>query len=51
VTAELDRIERVARAQPARVLHTSRPEPLLAAGLGLVFAELALARILRRRIP
>jgi Ca-activated chloride channel family protein len=51
VYAEIDRMERVARAQPARVLHTSRPEPLLAAGLGLVFAELALARILRRRIP
>jgi Ca-activated chloride channel family protein len=51
VYAEIDRMERVARAQPARVRHASRPEPLLAGALGLVFAELALARILRRRIP
>ena len=51
VYAEIDQLERVARTLPPRVRHTGRPEPLLAGATGLVFAELALARILRRRIP
>jgi Ca-activated chloride channel family protein len=51
VYAEIDRLERVERALPARARHTSRPEPLLAGSLGFVLAEIALARILRRRIP
>jgi Ca-activated chloride channel family protein len=51
VYAEIDQLERVARALPARVRRVERPEPLLASALGLVFAELALARIWRRRLP
>jgi len=51
VYAEIDRLERVARRLPPRQRRTERPEPLLAAAGGLVLAELALARVLRRRIP
>jgi Ca-activated chloride channel family protein len=51
VYAEIDRLERVARRLPARVRRSARPEPLLAAAGGLVLAEIALARILARRLP
>jgi Ca-activated chloride channel family protein len=51
VYAEIDRLERVARRLPPRVRRTGRPEPLLAAAAGLLLAEIALARVLRRRIP
>jgi Ca-activated chloride channel family protein len=51
VYAEIDRLERVARSLPPRVRRTGRPEPLLAVAGGLLFAEIALARVLRRRIP
>jgi Ca-activated chloride channel family protein len=51
VYAEIDRLERVARRLPARVRRADRPEPLLAAAGGLLLAELALARVLARRLP
>jgi Ca-activated chloride channel family protein len=51
VYAEIDRLERVARRLPARVRRSARPEPVLAAAGGLVLAEIALARILARRLP
>ncbi len=51
VYAEIDRLERVARPLPGRERHSSRPEPLLAAAGALVFGELALASVVRRRIP
>ena len=51
VYAEIDRLERVARPLPARARRTARPEPLLGLAGGLLFAELALARVLYRRIP
>jgi Ca-activated chloride channel family protein len=51
VYAEIDRLERVARRLPARVRRSARPEPLLAAAGGLLLGELALARVLARRIP
>lgn len=51
VYAEIDALERVERSQPARVRRAPRPEPLLAAAGGLLGLELALARVLRRRLP
>jgi Ca-activated chloride channel family protein len=48
---EIDALERVARTLPPRVRHTDRPEPLLAAAGALLIGELALARVLRRRLP
>ena len=51
IYAEIDRLERVARPLPPRARRTARPEPLLAGALGAVALELALARVLWRRIP
>lgn len=48
---EIDALERVARARPARVRHTDRPEPLLALAGGLLLCEVAVARVFRRRLP
>jgi Ca-activated chloride channel family protein len=51
VYAAIDRLERAPRRLPTRVRRSARPEPFLAAAGGLLFAELALARALWRRIP
>lgn len=51
VYAEIDRLERAEHPRPARVRKSERPEPLLAAAGGLLFAEIALVRIWRRRLP
>lgn len=51
VYAEIDALERVPRARPARVRRVARPEPLLALAGGLLLAELCLARVLFRRLP
>jgi Ca-activated chloride channel family protein len=51
VYREIDALERVARRLPPRVRHADRPEPLLAAAGVLLVSELALARVLRRRLP
>jgi Ca-activated chloride channel family protein len=51
VYAEIDALERVTRPLPARLRRTDRPEPLLAAAGGLLLCELALARVVRRRLP
>jgi Ca-activated chloride channel family protein len=51
VYAEIDRLERAPQLRPARVRRSERPEPLLAAAGCLLLAELALARVLRRRLP
>ena len=51
VYAEIDRLERPARRLPARTRKTQRPEPWLQIAAGCLLAELALARILWRRLP
>jgi Ca-activated chloride channel family protein len=51
VYAEIGRLERVSRRLPPRVRQSERTEPLLAAAGGLLLLEIALARVLRRRIP
>ena len=51
VYREIDRLERAPRPRPPRVRRSDRPEPLLAAAAGLLLAEIALARVLRRRLP
>ncbi|HXK23111.1 MAG TPA: VWA domain-containing protein [Myxococcota bacterium] len=51
VYAEIDRLERAEHPRPSRVRRSERPEPLLAAAGGLLFAEIALARVWRRRLP
>ncbi len=51
VYAEIDALERVTRRKPARVRHTQRPEPLLAWAGAFLLAEIALARVFRRRLP
>lgn len=51
VYAEIDALERVVRSRPPRLRHTARPEPLLAAAGLLLIAEIALARVWRRRAP
>jgi Ca-activated chloride channel family protein len=51
VYAEIDRLERAEHPRPARVRKSERPEPLLAAAGGLLAAEIALARVWRRRLP
>ena len=48
---EIDRLERVPREAPPRVAGEVRPEPFLAAAGGLLLLELAVARVLWRRIP
>jgi Ca-activated chloride channel family protein len=51
VYRDIDALERVLRPLPARVQHSDRPEPLLALAGGFLLAEIATARVLRRRIP
>jgi len=51
VYREIDALERVTRTLPPRTRHTDRPEPLLALAAGLLLAEIAGTRILRRRLP
>lgn len=51
VYAEIDRLERPARRLPARTRKTQRPEPWFQIAAGCLLAELALARILWRRLP
>jgi Ca-activated chloride channel family protein len=51
VYAEIDRLERPARPLPARTRKTGRPEPWLAIAGSCLLAEIALARVLWRRLP
>ncbi len=51
VYAEIDALERVTRREPARVRHSQRPEPVLALAGAFLLAEIALARVFRRRLP
>jgi Ca-activated chloride channel family protein len=51
VYEEIDALERVARDERPRERRAPRPEPLLAAAGGLVALEIALARLLARRLP
>jgi Ca-activated chloride channel family protein len=51
VYAAIDELERVARPAPPRPETTPRPAPLVAAAAGLLLAEIALARVWRRRLP
>jgi Ca-activated chloride channel family protein len=51
VYRDIDALERVVRPLPPRVRHRDRPEPLLALAGGCLIAEIAMARVLRRRIP
>jgi Ca-activated chloride channel family protein len=51
VYRDIDALERVVRPLPSRVHHRDRPEPLLALAGGFLIAEIAVARVLRRRIP
>jgi Ca-activated chloride channel family protein len=51
VYAEIDALERVERPRPARLRQTDRPEPLLALAGGLLLGEIALVRVVRRRLP
>ena len=51
VYEEIDRLERTQHVRPARVRRSERPEPLLAAAGGFLLAEIALARVWRRRLP
>jgi Ca-activated chloride channel family protein len=51
VYAEIDRLERPARRLPPRTRKTQRPEPWLQIAAGCLLAELALSRILWRRLP
>ena len=48
---EIDAMERAPRPLPPRIRQRGRPEPLLALAGCLLTTEIALARILRRRIP
>lgn len=48
---EIDRMERVARRRPPRLRRESRRESLLAVAGILLLAEIALARVLHRRLP
>ena len=51
VYRDIDALERVVRPLPPRVRHRDRPEPLLALAGGFLIAEIAMVRVLRRRIP
>ena len=51
VYREIDSLERAERPRPPRVRARLNAEPLLAAAGGLLFLEIAVARILRRRTP
>ena len=51
VYAEIDRLERPARRLPPRTRKTGRPEPWLVIAGSCLLAELALIRVLWRRLP
>jgi Ca-activated chloride channel family protein len=51
VYRDIDALERVVRPLPPRLHRRERPEPLLALAGSFVIAEIAVARVLRRRIP
>jgi len=51
VYRDIDALERVVRRLPPHIRHSDRPEPLLALAGGCLIAEIAAARVLRRRIP
>jgi Ca-activated chloride channel family protein len=51
VYAEIDRLERPARRLPPRTRRTDHPEPWLLLASGCLLTELALARVLFRRLP
>lgn len=51
VYAEIDSLERVARPLPPRIRENARAEPLLAAAGALLWLEIAIARVWRRRLP
>jgi Ca-activated chloride channel family protein len=51
VYAEIDALERVTREERPRQRRAAHPEPLLAAAGGLLLLEIALARVLARRLP
>jgi len=51
VYAEIDRLERPERRLPPRTRKTGRPEPWLVIASGCLLAEIALSRILWRRLP
>lgn len=48
---EIDRLERVEREAPPRLLGAPVPEPFLATAGGLIALQLLLARIVARRVP
>lgn len=50
VYREIDALERVARPLPPRVHQSDRPEPLLALAGTFLIAEIATARVFRRRL-
>ncbi len=50
VYREIDALERIARPLPPRIHQSDRPEPLLALAGSLLIAEIAAARVFRRRI-
>jgi Ca-activated chloride channel family protein len=51
VYREIDSLERVARRLPPRVRHVDRPEPFLALAGVFLLGEIAVGRVLRRRLP
>jgi Ca-activated chloride channel family protein len=51
VYEEIDTLERVPREERPRERRAPRPEPFLAAAGGLLALEIALARVLARRLP
>ncbi|MEE8580371.1 MAG: VWA domain-containing protein, partial [Myxococcota bacterium] len=51
VYAEIDALERSPRTLPPRMRQAPRNEPFLALAGGLLFLEIALSRVLRRRLP
>ena len=51
VYREIDALERVVRRLPPRFRSSQLPEPLLALAGACLFTEIAIARVLRRRIP
>ncbi len=51
VYAEFDGLERIERPLPPRERRTDRPEPLLALAGSLLLFEIALGRVLLRRLP
>ncbi len=50
VYREIDALERIARPLPPRIHHSDRPEPLLALAGSFLIAEIAAARVFRRRV-